>query len=86
MPATSFLGQECNATVKYSASGKYSDLVPSAVYHLFPSAKKMLKSGFFAVQVLPKILEKESSITKVPLYKQKKIIKVLLTLQDRILD
>lgn len=64
-PATSFLGQECNATVKYSASGKYSDLVPSAVYHLFPSAKKMLKSGFFAVQVLPKILEKESSITKV---------------------
>ena len=46
----------------------------------------MLKSGFFAVQVLPKILEKESSITKVPLYKQKKIIKAPLTLQDRILD
>ena len=64
-PATSFLSQECNATVKYAASGRYRDLVPSTVYHLYPSAKKMLKSGFFAVEVLPKILEKESAITKV---------------------
>lgn len=64
-PATSFLAQECNATVKYAASGKYRDLVPSSVYHLYPSAKKMLKSGFFAVEVIPKVLEKESAITKV---------------------
>lgn len=64
-PATSFLSQECNATVKYSASGKYRDFVPAAVYHLYPSAKKMLKSGFFAVEVFPKVLEKESAITKV---------------------
>jgi len=64
-PATSFLAQECNATVKYAASGKYRDLVPSSVYRLYPSAKKMLKSGFFAVEVIPKVLEKESAITKV---------------------
>jgi len=64
-PTTSFLSQECNATVKYSASGKYKDLVPNSVYHLYPSAKKMLKSGFFAVEVIPKVLEKESAITKV---------------------
>jgi len=64
-PTTSFLSQECNATVKYSASGKYKDLVPNSVYHLYPSAKKMLKSGFFAVEVIPKVLEKESAVTKV---------------------
>ena len=64
-PATSFLAQECNATVKYAASGRYKDLVPSTVYHLYPSAKKMLKSGFFAVETIPKVLEKESAITKV---------------------
>ena len=65
VPATSFLSQECNATVKYSASGKYRDLVPSSVYRLYPSAKKMLKSGFFAVEVIPKVLKEESAITKV---------------------
>ena len=64
-PATSFLSQECNATIKYSASGRYRDLVPSSVYSLYSSAKKMLKSGFFAVEVIPKVLEKESAITKV---------------------
>ena len=64
-PATSFLSQECNATVKFSASGKYKELVPSSVYRLYPSAKKMLRSGFFAIEVFPKVLEKETPITKV---------------------
>lgn len=64
-PATSFLSQECNATVKFSASGKYKELVPSSVYRLYPSAKKMLRIGFFAIEVFPKVLEKETPITKV---------------------
>ena len=65
MPSTSFLSQECNATVKYSASGKYKELIPSSVFRLYPSAKRMLKSGFFAVEVFPKVLENETPITKV---------------------
>lgn len=64
-PATSFLAQECNATVKYAASGRFGDLVPSAVYRLYPSAKKMFKSGFFALERIPKVLKHESDITKV---------------------
>ena len=67
MPLTSFLSQECNATVKYSASGKYKELIPSSVFRLYPSAKRMLKSGFFAVEVFPKVLENETPITKVKL-------------------
>lgn len=63
--ATSFLAQECNATVKYAASGRFGDLVPSAVYSLYPSAKKMFKSGFFALERIPKVLKHESDITKV---------------------
>ena len=65
VPSTSFLSQECNATVKYSASGKYKELIPSSVFRLYPSAKRMLKSGFFAVEVFPKVLENETPITKV---------------------
>lgn len=63
--ATSFLAQECNATVKYAASGRFADLVPSTVYSLYPSAKKMFKSGFFALERIPKVLKHESDITKV---------------------
>lgn len=62
---SSFIGQECNSTEKYSATGKYTDEVLDVVYRHFPGAKRMLKSGFFAVQEIPHMIDKESDITKI---------------------
>lgn len=64
-PTTSFLAMECNTTVKYAASGRFRDLVPNSVYQLYPSAKKMLESGFFALERIPKLIKHESPIIKV---------------------
>ena len=68
-PETSFIGQECNATTKYYARGKNADDIPPEVFQLFPAAKRLLTSGFFAVQEIPKVLPKEQNITKVRLTK-----------------
>ncbi|EDO37135.1 predicted protein [Nematostella vectensis] len=62
---TSFIGQECNATTKYYGRGKYADVIPEAVYRLFPGARKMMTSGFFALQEVDKVLREEEPFTKV---------------------
>ncbi|XP_031563016.1 uncharacterized protein LOC116298632 [Actinia tenebrosa] len=62
---TSFIAQECNATTKYYARGKQAENIPQDVFNLYPSAKRLLTSGFFAVQEIPKVLSSEENITKV---------------------
>lgn len=62
---SSFIAQECNVTEKYSATGKYADELLDVVYKHFPAAKSMLQSGFFAIQEIPRIIDKETDITKI---------------------
>ncbi|XP_020897089.1 uncharacterized protein LOC110235953 [Exaiptasia diaphana] len=64
-PETSFIGQECNSSTKYFARGKEADKIPEEVFHLFPAAKRLFTSGFFAVQEIPKVLPREDNITKI---------------------
>ena len=76
---SSFIAQECNVTEKYSAMGKYSDELLDVVYRRFPAAKRMLQSGFYAVQEIPRIIDKETDIIKVSHYEKSNTLKKLET-------
>lgn len=57
----SLINVDCETTVKYSASGKFSYLLPPSIYKEFPALKKVLRSGFFGVQKLSESVGRRES-------------------------
>ena len=49
----SWIGLECTATEKFSATGAYKQNVPYAVYSSFSFIKSELESGWFAILIEP---------------------------------